>query len=310
MKKLVILLAAGLTVTQAFGAGFENKSVSDSAKWVVHADLDLIKQTQMGGLILNQLNTGDIANKLAAMTAVLRFDPLKDLADVTLYGQSKNPAEAVAVFGGAFNEPHLTTLLKANASYEPVAYGQYTIHSWIDEGKSAQARKYGCIHSSGKLLISQGLPMLKEALDVLDGTHPALDAVTAFGAALPVQEPFFMAGSDLPGLGGQPQAQMLSQAKSGRIAMGEKDGRLTLSIALITVDEPAAQKLRDVAQGLLAIGQMNQDQEPKLAALLQAVHVACDGAKVQLDISYPSAQVFALIQEKMVVKTVTPVPAN
>lgn len=309
MKKLAILVAAGLTVAQAFGAGFQSKVVSDSAKWVVHADMDLIKQTELGGLLMNQLKTGQIANQLAAMTAMLRFDPLKDLADVTLYGQSKNPAEAVAVFSGTFNEEHLATLLKANPSYEASTHGRYTIHSWMDDGKPAEPRQFGCVSASGKLLISQGLPMVQEALDVLDGKHAALDAVKTFGADLPVKEPFFMAGSDLPGLGGQPQAQMLSQAKSGRIAMAEKEGQLTLSVALITTDEAAAQKLKDVAQGLLAIGQLNQDQDPKLAALLQAMHVTLEGAKVQLDLSYPSAQIFAMIQEKMF-KKAAPAPAK
>jgi hypothetical protein len=313
VKKLAIMMAAGLMVTQVFGAAFQSKVVSESAKWVVHADVDLIKQTELGGLMLNQLKTGQTATKLAALTAVLRFDPLTDLADITLYGKSKTPAEAVALFGGTFDEQHLTTLLKANASYEASLHGKHTIHSWIDEAKPRQGRQYGCIPSSGKLLISQGLPMLQEALNVLDGTLPSLDVMKTFGAALPVKDPFFVAGSDLPGLGGQPQAQMLSQAKSGRIAMGEKDGQMTLSIALITTDEAAAQKLRDVAQGLLAIGQMNQDQDPKLTALLQAIRITLEGGKVQLDASYPSAQLFSMIQDKMNKKTApatAPAPAT
>jgi hypothetical protein len=296
MKKLALVLAAGMVAGQVLAGSFQAKMVSDSARWVVHADLELLKQTTVGSFLVNQLDAGDTGNKMAALSAILQFDPRKDLTGVTMYGQSREPSAAVAVFSGTFNVPQLVTLLKANPSYESAAHGGNTIHSWVDEKKPGE-RSYGCAHS-GKILIGQGLPMLKEALDVLDGKHAALDAAASFGE-LPVKEPFFMAGTDLPGLVGKSEAQMLSQAKSVGMALGEKDGQVLLSVILSTLDAETAVKLQQIAQGLLAMGQMNQEKEPELAALLQAAQVTVNGTQVKLNAAYPSEKIVTLIQQKM-----------
>lgn len=316
MKKLAIMVAAGLVAGQVFAAAFQNKDVSDSAQWVVHADLELLKQTQVGAYLITQLNTGDVSNKMAAMAAVLRFDPRKDLASVTLYGKSKIPEEGVALFSGAFDVNQLVTLLKANKSYEAAAHRGHAIHSWIDDQKPGQKRQFGCAFSPGRILISQGLPILKEALDVLDGAHAALDADKTFGMALPA-EPFFMAGSNLPGFGGGANAQLFSQAQSGRLALGEKGGNLTLAVAVTALDAETAAKLKSVADGLLALAQLRQDQEPALAALLQTARVTLDGTRLQLSLSCPADRAISIIREKMdkpaappAVQAAAPAPAG
>lgn len=296
MKKLAILAVAGLMAGQVWAGAFQAKTVSDSARWVLHADLDQMKETQLGTFVTDKLEAGEAGNKMAALAAILQFDPRKDLKGVTLYGKSRDPLEAVALFEGTFNVPQLVTLLKANPSYETVSHGSIPIHSWIDE-KKPDVRMYGCA-LSGKVLISQGLPMMREALDVLGGTHAGLDATKVFGE-LPVQEPFFMAGTDLPALGGQAEAQMLSQAKTARVALGEKAGQATLTVLLTTVDPETAVKLQQVAQGLLAMGQMSQEKEPGLVALMQATQVTVNGPSVQMTTSMASEKLVALIQEKM-----------
>ena len=301
MKKLAVIVAMGLVTGQVMAASFQPKVVSDSAKWVLHADLDLLKKTQVGAFVVSQLSAGEAGNKLAALSAVLQFDPRKDLSGITLYGSAKDPQQAVAIFDGTFNTAQLVTLLKANSTYEAVTNGSDTIHSWIDDKKPG-ARMYGCSHS-GKILISQGLPMIKESLAVLSGKHPSIETAKTF-VDLPVTEPFFMASSDLSALGGQSDAQMFSQAKAGRLALGEKAGQVVLSVALSTADAETAARLQQVAQGLLAMGQMNQQQEPALAALLQAAQVTVEGSQVRMNVSYAADKVVAVLQEK--VKKPTP----
>jgi hypothetical protein len=250
----------------------------------------------VGSFLVSQLQTGDNANKIEALAAILQFDPRKDITGVTLYGKDRDPRQAVAIFNGTFNVAQLVTLLKANSTYQALDHGTTPIHSWIDEKKPGE-RTYGCAHS-GKILISQGLPMLKEAVDVLGGSHATLDLTKGFGE-LPVQEPFFVACTDLPGLGGKAEAQVLSQAKAGRAALGEKADQVVLSVMLTAADAETAIRLQQIAQGLLAMGQMNQEKEPEVAAVLQSAHVTTEGAQVKLAASYPSDKIVALLQEKM-----------
>lgn len=296
MKRLAVVVLAGLAASQAFGGAFQSAQVSESARWVVHADLDLLKQTQVGGFLMDQLNTGDMADKVAAMAAILQFDPRKDLNSITLYGKSKTPDDGIVLFAGKFNVNQLVTLLKANDTYQASQYGNHAVHSWVDDKKPAQDRKYAAAHS-GKILITKGLPMLQEALDVLDGKHASIDAAETFGGDLPVRDPFFMAGSEIPGLGGQAEAQILNQTKSGRVAMGEKDGVMTVSLSMVATNDAVAGQMHSIAQGLVAMGLMRQDKDPRLAELLQSTKLSLDGAQVKLDMVCPSEKVIAMLRQ-------------
>ena len=173
MRRIAWIAVAGLAAAQLWGAGFNSKQVAESATWVVHADLESLRQTQLGGFLMSKLTTGDAANKLAAFAAVFGFDPRQDLNTVTLYGKSKDPTHSVVLAGGKFNESQLVTLLKANGTYQSLTFGRYTLHSWIDADKAAEGRKYGAFHPSGVILASRGQEALQEALEVLDGSRGA-----------------------------------------------------------------------------------------------------------------------------------------
>ena len=300
MKRALVSVLAVLTAGQVWAAGFQSKQVSSSATWVVHADVEKLRQTQVGGFILGKLNEGEAANKLAAFAAVFGFDPRKDLNTVTLYGKSKDPAQSVVLAGGTFNGDQLVTLLKANNTYESQAYGTYTIHSWIDEKKPNEGRQYGCLHPGGTILISHGADMLKEALDVLDGKQAGLDTAKVFGGALLADAPFFMAGANISQVGDvRPDAAVLKQAAGGQMALAEKDGSVVLAVAVTANSLEAATNMQSVAQGMVAMAQLGQEKNPELARIAQATRISRDGNTVRLDLTYPVNETIALLEAGM-----------
>jgi hypothetical protein len=300
MRRIMVFAVAGLLAAQAWAKPFQVAQVSDSATWVVHADLDALKATQVGGFLLEKLNTGDAANKMAAFTAIFGFDPRRTLNTITLYGKDKAPEKSVLMAEGLFDQVQLLTLLKANSTYTEQPYGTYTIHSWIDAKKPHEGRQYGSFHPGGLVLISRGDAMLKEALDVLDGKHASLDAQKAFGAALPVRAPFFMAGVDLVSAGDlNPQAQMFKQAHSGQLMLAEQNGNLTASVQLSAQDAGAASNIQAVAEGMLALARLGQDQNAQVARLAQAARISRQGNDVRLDLSSPAQEIISLIEADM-----------
>jgi hypothetical protein len=293
---LAVVVAVAATVSWA--APFQSSQVADTARWVVHADVEGLKITQVGTYVWNLMNEGNAANKLGAFSALLGFDPRKDVNSVTLYGKSKDPSQSVALLSGTFNQDHLVALLKGNDSYEALSNGTGTIHSWVDDKKPAEGRQYGCFHGTNQMLISRGLDMLKESLDVLDGRHPALRDARVFGDALPVQAPFFIAGADMSEAGAiNPGVQMLTQAQSGQMALSEQTGILNLSIQLVTRDATSASNIQSVAQGMLAIAQLGAQQDPGMAQLAQAAKISVAGTTVRMDLACPAQQAIALIAE-------------
>jgi hypothetical protein len=302
MKRTAMWLAAAvvaMAATRGGAAPFQSAQVSDTARWVVHADVAALKATQIGGFVWGKLNEGDAAAKLGAATAMLGFDPRKDVSTVTLYGKSKDPAQSVALVTGTFNQDHLVALLKGNDTYEALSYGTYPIHSWIDDKKPADGRQYGCFHGN-RVLMSRGLDMLKEAIDVLDGKRAGLKDGQAFGAALPIQAPFFIAGADMADASAlNPNAQVLRQAQSGQMAVAEQAGTLSLAIQLLSRDATAASNIQAVAQGAIAMAQLNAQQNPELSQLAQAVKITLDGTTVRLDFAYPSQTIITMVEDAM-----------
>jgi len=289
-----------MAVTRGGAAPFQSAQVSDTARWVVHADVEGLKATQIGAYVWGKLNEGDAAAKLGAVTAMLGFDPRKDVSTVTLYGKSKDPAQSVALVTGTFQQDHLVALLKGNDTYEALTHGTYTVHSWIDDKKPADGRQYGCFHGANRVLMSRGLDMLKEALDVLDGKHAALKDGRAFGAVLPVQAPFFMAGADMDDASAlNPNAQVLKQAQSGQMALAEQAGTLSLSVQLLSRDASAASNIQAVAQGMVAMAQLNAQQNQDLAQIAQAVKLTLDGTTVRLDFAYPSQKLITMAEDAL-----------
>ena len=78
MKSMTISVLAVLLAGQCWGGTFRSTQVSSGATWVVHADLEQLRQTQLGAFVTNELSAGPLADKLAAFAAVFGFDPRKD----------------------------------------------------------------------------------------------------------------------------------------------------------------------------------------------------------------------------------------
>jgi hypothetical protein len=66
------------------------------------------------------------------------------------------------------------------------------------------------------------------------------------------------------------------------------DGGITGSLRAETKDDASAENLRQVVQGMLALGRMSGANDPKATALLNSVQLSGTGRKVQLSFAVPS----------------------
>ena len=57
------------------------KQIPASAQWVIHMDFDGFKTSELGKFAMNQMD--EHAGAIDALSAMLKFDPRMDLADVT-----------------------------------------------------------------------------------------------------------------------------------------------------------------------------------------------------------------------------------
>ncbi len=300
IRRLCIVAVFGLSAFAVCAGPLQEASVTASARWVMHADMDALRQSEIGRFIMGRLNEGPAANKMAAFTALFGFDPLKDVAEITVYGTSQHPESAVMLVRGRLNENHLAALIKANDTYQAETYGQRTIHSWVDAHRAEEGRKYGCFHSPERLVIGRDLSLLKAALDVLDGKGASLNATSAFGGPVPADALLFIGATDLASLTpARPEAAAMAQAQDMVMSLTEQGGLFSASVGMRMQTAEAASNVQAVAQGMVSFAKLNQQANPLGAKLVDSFRSVVNGTSVRMDVAMPTADMLPMLAAKM-----------
>ncbi len=220
------------------------EQVSGSANWVVHANQQQFKKTQIGQLIRKELVDLGIEENLSNFAMIFSFHPLDDVRDVTVYGNGKDREKVVVLVDGFFDKERILSILRVNPEYKIIKYGNIVLHQWIDENqKDPNQLMYGCFYKNDLIVMGAGLEAVKLAVDVLNGSaknaagnifnQPALDAKGAF-----IQAVGMRVGEML---GQDPDAAAFRQTDQICLAIGEVEGKFYIECRLTAKSEEAAQ---------------------------------------------------------------------
>ncbi len=294
MKASLCVLSFATLATISWGKLAE-VSPPSSVRWVFKADLDALKKTETGMRLLHYLKTGPSSNQIAAIGAIFRLDMFQDLNSIILWGRASEPDANTLVLKGRFNAPHLETLVRANGRYQESKHRAYDVHSWVDDGKAETERQYGCIHPTGVLILSKSRSAVEEALDTLDGKQSSLSPIQTFGFSPPPDAPLFYANTET-------LSADIPLPEPYRAAIGvtwitayEREKTVHLSLGFQTANADSARLLRDVVQGLVAIGQMAQDAD--VLDLLAPARVEQEETRVFLSTTATPDLVFRMLKK-------------
>ncbi len=267
---------------------------------MLHLDVDGLRNTQVGKLLMQRLTTGDDNHKMNALAAWLGCDPRKDLAGVTLYGPPGVSDDGVVILGGKFNQQQMETYVKADAAYQGEAYKGTTIHSWIDKKKNK--RMWGAFMNGGSQIVISGVDSaLKTALDTISGQAGSSLATqnscnlalgTANGAVL-------VAAADMSKIKGtKPNAQTLKQAKAASASIGEQGNDMVATISIEADSAVSAQQMTDMARGILAMIQLDDKTDAKTKEALRATTIDAQGTSLKVAIHMPAQTLADAMQKK------------
>lgn len=315
MKHRWITLLAAIAAAGAAGAAsaapLAGQRVASEAKWIAHADLQQLKQTEIGTYLLRRMSQPEVDAKLAAFKVIFNFDPRTDLDDVTAYGEGRGENDAAVLLRGRFDGERLLTLLRANDTYAGTTYNDHSVHSWIDDKEQARAkaagdtpkRQYGALYSDGTLVMSDRRENVLAALDVLDGLRPNAKASGRFAGLRPERldalndAPFFLAVADTAGIADlDPNAAILKQTRSAAFSLGEVGANVIASLDLSARDAETASSIRMLAQGMIGLMALQTEENPQLAALAKTAQVELEGDLVSVRIAYPVQEMIRLIE--------------
>lgn len=287
-----LLLAGSL-----FGGALQTSDVPADAKWAVHLDFQKVISSRIGLLVLEDLESKGEMQKIEAFGKLFDFNPLKDLHGLTVYSKTFNEDEGLALVKGRFDVEKVKALIETHGECSEMEQDGFKIYQGTNEkGK----RFFFCFFRSDTILFSKDLDLVKDELSVLSGTKVSLKSGGNLHELNALPAGTFIAAS-AKGFGhlthNHPHARILQKAQGILITMGECEGIDFLNITLSTADEEMAEQVHQIVQGIIALGMMLGDEDPKLAKLVRTVKLERAGKKVTARVSMPADELFELLKE-------------
>jgi hypothetical protein len=239
---LFIACAAPLTAGQLVPS-----QISSEAKWLVHADLDAMRDSETGKAVFDLIEA-DHGKRLRSLSTFLALQPLNELHGITLYGDGKFE-HAAALIDGKFDRQLLEGLVRTTKDYSEITHVGHVIHSWVEEG----VKQHVAFASDGLMVFSRQEDGLKQALDAL---QPQSSSLTNSLAAAETGRPLVVARArisemELP----KDLSRLVRMTKTLQLAAFEADSRFTVRASAETDGGGDADRLRRMLDGVLAFAQ-------------------------------------------------------
>lgn len=289
----IILLFAS---TDAFAGQIDKSMVSGDANWVVHGDMEKFNETRIAKLVRGELAAGGGDKSLVVFKSIYSIHPLDDIRGMTIYGEGKDKAKAVALIRGDFDKGVLVNLLQKNSSYGEQKHGDYDIAGWFD-GKSGEKR-YGCFHGKDIIVIGTSPDTVGKSLDVLDGKAKNSEQKGHFKSLESNNDAFLVAAAN--GVGKMAQnwekAMMLKNTEQSCLTVGESKGNISIDLSLVATSSQTAEELTQLIQGVVALLNLAGQEQPQIAQLASAIKVVTRRDTVRLHFEYDVDKISELVK--------------
>lgn len=301
-----VLIIAG---APAIAAPLNPKTVPDSARWVMHVDLEAGASTQIGRFLLDAIDEDsdgykDIRQGLPGFTLA----PEGGIHGMTIFGRSfgdDGPEQFVAYIDGdqrigAWGDQIDAALRQAgqdSATIEvegrrawgiPIEDGDTTIFATLLS--KGDARTW--VISNDLLKVSQAAAFVEKGGGdggALDGFEWRPGTVAMIG----VKDPGEVADFD-------EMSAVIGQAKSIVARVGERDGVFFAEANAVTDNPAGADQIARVLDGFVALGSMMQSNDPELARLMRFAHslkISGEDGAVRVTFEHDAGEVLGLIKE-------------
>ena len=186
--KLFASTFAALALFAAVGqaAPLESKNVAADAKWVVHVDVDAVRDSHV---VQKAFETcpflkDDSGKHFDMIRDKMGVDLRKDLHGITLYGRDTDKTHAVAIVFATVNQKLLLDKAEKATDHKVTKHGEIDIHSWTQKHGEKTHPAAGAFYKPDVLVFAASAEGVAAAIDVLDGKSAGItDPIAAWPAA-------------------------------------------------------------------------------------------------------------------------------
>ena len=270
----------------AIGDPLDATRVPAEAKWVMHMDIDAMRESELGEYIRSKWLSRDRLRKhMEGIFEKTGMDPRKDLRSMTLYDNrfEKHHGTALIEVQNVDAQKLLTLLRERHPDVRISNYGEHRLYIWkADHGKKKDHFVTGCLYKESILVFSGETANVMVALDVFDGKAAALSDSSPLAAAaqdgtLLLARGIDMAEKDWPG-----RCPVLRDSDQFSLSLGESDGNLFVDSAMVTNKEETATSAVSVVDGLRAMISLRHGENEHVMRVLQGLKTNVDGTNLSI----------------------------
>lgn len=298
-----MLLCAGIAMAiPAVQAGSLSRAqVSANAKWVLHLDIERFGPSQTCRYLQqDKANGAEFRALLTHYRNLLGVDPLKDLTQVTLYGEEVSGDRGVALISGALNPKYTAQRLASYPKYQAKTVGTLNLHKWRDASGARELN--ACFYSARLLLIGSDERAVLGAAAVLQGDQPNLGTRKTPGLVLPVASAGTFLTAASKGYAGSPQdplkALILRNTEAAMVQVAENKGLVDAGMVLNAVSPEGAFQIHQILNGLVVSASLTSDSDG-LAKLAEMSDVSRQDRLVKLSLHCPARDAAAALATTM-----------
>ena len=279
MKRLVAVFAA-LALLAAVGqaAPFDSKNVAADAKWVVHVDVDAVRDSKV---VQNAFTTWPILKDHSGkhfdmIRDKIGVDLRKDLHGVTIYGRDTDKKNGVAIVFATVNQQLLLDKAAKAADHKVTKHGEIDIHSWTANTvrrptpppapsisptcwSSPQRGRCCCCHRRA------GRQVARHYRSQLSVGRPYLCRFNVSGCAMRLPD--------------APKCPILKQVESFRVALGEHDGKSFYRAKVVMKSPETASQVMAIVNGFKAMGSLRFANDADVLKLVNGLQATARTAR-------------------------------
>ena len=275
---------AALALVAAVGqaAPLDPKNVATDAKWVVHVDVDAVRDSHVVKKAFETcpLLKNDSGKHFDMIREKIGVDLRKDLHGITLYGRDTDKTHGVAIVFTTVNQKLLLDKAEHAKDHKVTKHGEIDIYSWTQKcGKKAHTAA-GAFFKPDVLVFAASVEGVAAAIDVLDGKSPGItESKSPLGLRVKPGTIFLARTIAIPP---QVHCAILKQAESFRVALGEHDGKSFYRASLVMKSPEAAEQVKAVTNGLKAIASLKFAADPDVMKLVDGLKASTKESAVRV----------------------------
>jgi hypothetical protein len=295
LAALVLMMAAA-----AQAAPFQSKNVAADSKWVIHVDVDAIRDNY---IVKKAFETCPMLKDSGKHFDMIRdkigIDLRKDLHGITVYGPDADKKHAVLIVYTAADQKLLLEKAEKATDHKVRKHGDFEIHTWTMKHGSKSEAAAGAFYKSDAIVFAANAERVAKAIDILDGSTKGITELSSPLGGRPIAgATVIIRAFDLPA---DDRCPLMKQAKSIRVAMGENNGKSFYRVRLVMKNAESAEQIKTISEGFKAMASLRFSGDTDMMKLVNGLNVAVREGTINVRWEAPVEDVWTAV-EKMAKK--------